>query len=311
MSEVARPAAGRAQPSALRSWYRAARPRTLSAAVAPVLVGSALAAAEAFSVVRFLLALAGAVLIQAGTNMLNEHYDHVQGIDLTRERRPDMVVQTGEMAHGALQRGGLVAMAAGSLCGMVLVVFTGPALLVLGALSVLAGYAYTARPLALGYRALGEVTVFIFMGPVIVAGAGYVQTERWSGRALLLSIPVGMLVAAILHVNNIRDMADDLAHGKRTLANLFGRRAAVYEYLVLTLGGYGVLAALVVARAAPPPAALALLTLPGAVRLGRMIAGGSGVPRLDRLMVGTARLHLRFGALMALGLAVDAVRTRL
>ena len=301
----------RIYPSSFRSWYRATRPRTLTAAVVPVLVGSALALGERFSVDRFLLALVGAVAIQAGTNMLNEHFDHVQGLDRTRVRRADMVVQTGEMPHGALYRGGVGAMLVGSLCGLALVLRTGPALLVLGMLSVLAGYAYTARPFALGYRALGEVIVFTFMGPVIVVGAHYVQVERWSGQALLLSIPVGLLVTAILHVNNIRDMADDLAHGKRTLANLLGRRAAGYEYLLLTLGSYAVLAALVLAGAAPWPTAVALLTLPAALRLGRMVAQEGGVLRLDRLMVGTFRLHLGFGVLLTLGLLAEVARTRL
>jgi 1,4-dihydroxy-2-naphthoate octaprenyltransferase len=195
-------------------WWKAARPRTLSASVAPVLAGTA-AALPTFGLIRFLLALAGSVAIQAGTNMLNEHFDHVQGLDLTRERRADMVVQTGQLPHGALLRGGIAAMAIGVLCGLALVALTGPVLLLVGVLSVLAGWAYTARPLALGYRALGEVTVFVFMGPVIVIGAAFVQTEGWSRTAVLLSIPVGMLVTAILHVNNIRDMADDLANGRQ------------------------------------------------------------------------------------------------
>lgn len=303
------------QPSAFRLhpslWWKATRPRTLSASVAPVLVGTAAALPEAFSLARFLLALLGSVAIQAGTNMLNEHFDHVQGLDLTRERRADMVVQRGELPHGALFRGGVAAMLFGSLCGLVLVAQTGPGLLLLGVLSVLAGYAYTARPFALGYRALGEVIVFTFMGPVIVLGAYYVQTETWSGRALLLSVPIGLLVAAILHVNNIRDMADDLANGKRTLANLLGRRVAGYEYLALTLGSYLVLGGLVLAGVAPWPVLAALVTLPAALRLARNVGVAGGVLRLDRLMVGTFRLHLGFGLLVALGLIMDAARTQL
>lgn len=263
---------------------------------------------EAFSPVRFLLALVGSMAIQAGTNMLNEHFDHVQGLDLTRERRSDMVVQTGHLGHHALFRGGVAAMALGAACGLVLVALAGPVLLVVGLLSVLAGYAYTARPLALGYRALGEVTVFLFMGPVIVVGAAYVQIERWSTEAFLLSVPVGMLVTAILHVNNIRDMADDLANGKRTLANLLGRDAATVEYRLLVLGSYVLVLGFVIAGAAPVLALAALLTLPAALRLSALVREGSGVGVLDRLMVSTAKLHLRFSALLTLGLAAEAVR---
>lgn len=291
-------------------WWKATRPRTLSASVAPVLVGTAFAVPTAFSPLRFLLALLGSAAIQAGVNMLNEHFDHVQGLDLTRERRSDMVVQTGEMAHGAMLRGGIAAMLLGSLCGMVLVALTGPSLLVVGVLSVLAGYMYTARPFALGYRALGEVTVFIFMGPVMVGGAAFVQLERWSGDALLLSIPAGMLVTAILHVNNVRDMADDRANGKRTLANLLGRRAATVEYWLLTVGSYPVLAALVLFRVVEWPVLIALVTLPAAVKLARSVAQGSGVGTLDRALVQTAKLHLRFCVLVAVGLAAVAVVER-
>jgi 1,4-dihydroxy-2-naphthoate octaprenyltransferase len=292
-------------------WWQATRPRTLSASVGPVLVGTAAALPLAFSSVRFLLALVGSIAIQAGTNMLNEHFDHVQGLDRTRPLRADMVVQTGRLSHDALLRGGVAAMLLGALCGLALVLLTGPALLVVGALSILAGYAYTARPLALGYRALGEVTVFLFMGPAIVLGAAYVQTEAWSLTALLLSIPVGMLVTAILHVNNIRDMDEDRANGKRTLANIFGRRVATGEYRVLTLGSYAALALAVAIGAAPAAALLAALTLPVAWRLSRRVATDDGVGALDRVMVGTAKLHLRVCALLAAGLAMDALIRRL
>ncbi len=125
----------------VRRWWKATRPRTLSASVAPVLVGTAAALPDAFSLVRLLLALAGAVAIQAGTNMLNEHFDHVQGLDLTRERRGDMVIQTGEMAHGALFRGGIVALLLGALCGLVLVYLTGPVLLLVVLFIFFAAYA--------------------------------------------------------------------------------------------------------------------------------------------------------------------------
>ncbi len=301
--------AGPGRLARVSAWYRATRPRTLSASVTPVLAGTALALPEAFAPHRFVLALAGAVAIQAGTNMLNSHFDHVQGLDHSRPRRADMVVQTGVLPAEALLRGGLVAMVIGALCGLALVAETGPALLLVGVLSVFAGYAYTARPFALGYRALGEVTVFVFMGPVMVMGASFVQTERWTWPAFLLSVPIGLLVTAILHVNNVRDMEYDRAHGKRTLANLLGRRVAGYEYALLVLGAYALLPALVAARVLPPPALLALLTLPRAVRLVRALGVSRGVQPLDGVMMGTARLHRDVGLLLALGLLIDAVRS--
>lgn len=292
-----------------RVWYQATRPRTLSASFVPVLAGTALALPETFLPHRFLLALVGAVAIQAATNMLNEHFDHVQGLDHTRPRRADMVVQTGVLPPAALLRGGVVAMLVGALCGLALVAQTGPDLLAVGVLSVFAGYAYTARPFALGYRALGEVTVFAFMGPVIVMGAHFVQMERWTWSAFLLSLPIGLLVTAILHVNNVRDMEYDRAHGKRTLANLLGRRVAGVEYTLLVLGAYALLSCLVAAGVLPPLALLALLTLPRAVRLVRALGMSRGVLPLDGVMVGTARLHRDFGLLLALGLLLDAARS--
>ncbi len=296
----------------MRAWYRAARPRTLSAAMSPVLAGSMLAPAVTgdFYPLRFLLALAGSVAIQAATNMLNEYFDHVQGLDNSRPQRADQVVKTGVLQPRALLRGGMLTMLFGALCGLALVAQTELVLLVIGVLSVLAGYFYTAKPLALGYRALGEVTVFIFMGPVIVMGSAFVHTLDWTLGALLLSVPLGLLVTAILHVNNVRDMEFDRAHGKRTLANLLGRRVAAIEYVLLILAGYPVLVAGVLLGDIPAAALLALVTLPSAAKLARDFntTATAGVFPLDGFMIRTAKLHRNFGYLAAAALLVEAMR---
>jgi 1,4-dihydroxy-2-naphthoate octaprenyltransferase len=290
----------------LRIWWKATRPRTLGAAVAPVLVGSMLALPDGFSVVRFLLALVGAVAIQAATNMFNEHFDHVQGLDLTRERRADMVVQTGELAHNAIFRYGVLTMALGAACGLVLVALTGPALLVIGVLSVAAAYFYTARPVALGYRALGEVTVFTFMGPVIVMGAYFVQVEHLTWAAFYASVPVGILVANILHANNLRDIRNDRSRGKVTISTMVDRPVADYILWALVIGAFAVVAVCVATGSLTAWTLLVAGAIPAAASTLAMLREQDPM-RLNLLVRNSARLHMHFGALLALGLVIEAL----
>jgi 1,4-dihydroxy-2-naphthoate octaprenyltransferase len=154
----------------LRLWYRATRPVSLSASAVPVVVGTLVAAGESFSLVRFALALFGAVAIQAGTNLVNDYYDHVKGVDADQTAGPPGLIQRGVLAPRTALRMGITWFVLGSAAGLVLVALTGPALLVLGLASVAAGFFYTAAPVSLAYLGLGELTVFVFMGPVIVTG---------------------------------------------------------------------------------------------------------------------------------------------
>jgi 1,4-dihydroxy-2-naphthoate octaprenyltransferase len=188
--------------------------------------------------------------------------------------------------------------------GIVLTILVGWPVLALGVASVLAGYFYTAAPFSLAYRGLGEVVVFTFMGPVIVMGAYYVQTEAWSWTAFWASIPVALLVAAILHANNLRDIDDDRRNGKWTLAALAGRPVADYELALLTLAGYAVVIAMTVAGTAPWPVLLTLLTLPMAIGLVRTAHVTTSARGLNGVLARTAGLHMVFGVLLALGFAL-------
>src|SRR5215469_15078844 len=223
---------GGARPGAFAIWLQAIRAPSLSAAAIPVLLGAAIAARDGFFAPgRLLLALIGAMAIQAGTNLINDYYDYRSGADSAESLGPSMVIQRGLLAPEQVWRGGLVAFALGAALGLVLVYLCGWPILAIGIPSVAAGYFYTARPIALAYVALGELTVFLFMGPAIVVGTYYVMALHFTWGALFASIPLGFLVAGILHANNIRDIDSDRVHGKHTLATVLGRQGARYELL--------------------------------------------------------------------------------
>jgi 1,4-dihydroxy-2-naphthoate octaprenyltransferase len=293
-------------PRPLAVWLLAIRLPSLTAAVVPVLTGTALAADEAFRPGLFVLALFGSIALQAGTNLINDVYDHEFGVDTAISLGPSGVIQRGLLSARAVLIGGLAAFAIGGALGLTIVAFVGWQVLPLGVASVLAGYAYTAPPLKLAYRALGEVTVFIFMGPVIVMGAAYVQVEAWTWEAFLASLPIAFLVSAILHANNLRDIEGDRATGKRTLASLVGRPAADVELALLVLAAFAVVIALVAAGAAPLTGLVALASLPGALRLFARLRASRDARSLNRVLLDAVSVHMLFGLLWSLGLALDA-----
>jgi 1,4-dihydroxy-2-naphthoate octaprenyltransferase len=288
----------------LRTWLVATRPVSFTASVIPVLVGTAIAAEREFDPLLFALALAGSVVIHAGTNLVNDYFDHVKGTDNAESLGQSGMIQRGVLSARAVLIGGLVAFAAGAAIGLVIAAMTGWPVLALGVASVAAGYFYTASPFSLAYRGLGEVVVFVFMGPVIVLGAYYVQVEAWAWAPLIASVPIGLLVAAILHANNVRDIENDRRNGKWTLAALAGRPAADYEYLALLVGGYAVVAIMALTGAAPWPVLISLLTLPLALRLARFEWQQTTARGLNAVLAQTAGLHMLFGTLLALGFAV-------
>jgi len=287
-----------------RLWLMAARPVSFTASVIPVLVGTAIAADHSFDAVLFALALAGAVAIHAGTNLVNDYFDHIKGTDTADALGPSGVIQRGLLSPRAVLAGGVAAFVAGAAIGLVITAMTGWPVLALGVASVLAGYFYTASPLSLAYRGLGEVVVFVFMGPVIVMGAYYVQLERWSWDAFIASLPVGLLVAAILHANNVRDIENDRRNRKWTLAALAGRPAADYEFVALTLGAFALVILMAITESAPWTVLLTLLALPIAIRLVHAEMAARSARALNGVLAQTAGLHMIFGLLLASGFAI-------
>ncbi len=290
--------------TSLRTWLAAVRPVSFTASVIPVLVGTAIAAQEEFHPLLFVLALAGSIAIHAGTNLVNDYFDHIKGTDNEDSLGQSGVIQRGLLSARSVLVGGIITFAAGAAIGLVIAALTGWPVLALGIASVLAGYFYTASPFSLAYRGLGEVVVFIFMGPVIVLGAYFVQTQSWAWEPFVASLPIGLLVAAILHANNVRDIDNDRRNGKWTLAALAGRPVADYEYVALMLGGYGVVIAMTIAGAAPWPVLMTLVTLPLALRIVRLEAKQRSPRGLNLVLAQTAGLHMLFGVLLAFGFAM-------
>ncbi len=287
----------------LAIWWRAARPFSLTASVTPVLVGSAVAFRDArFHPDLFLATLMASMAIQAATNMINEYYDYVRSVDRPDALGPSGVILRGLLSPRAVVLGGLTLFAVGGLLGVWLVIVVGWPILAVGVLSVLAGYAYTGGPLPLGYIGLGDLTVFVFMGPVIVLGAYYVQAQAISQTVIWASFPVATLVTAILVVNNLRDIEDDRRAGKRTLATFLGARATRVEFVGLVTAAYASVVAGILLRYLPPAAAVVLLTIPHGARLCRGIWTHQDPALLTRDLRDTARLHQRAGLLLAVTL---------
>ena len=271
----------------------------MTASITPVLLGTVMAWREGlFSPSRLALTLLGAVAIHIGTNLTNDYYDHVNGIDSPGSMGSSKVIQQGLLTAREVWWGGILAFAIGAVAGLGLVYLCGWPILAIGLASVAAGYFYTAWPVALGYVALGELTVFIFMGPVIVLGAYYVAALRFAWQPVVASLPIAFLVAAILHANNVRDLDMDVLNHKLTLANLFGRRAANLEMVSLYAGAYAATVIAIVVGALPWLALATFVTIGAAWNNLRTIVNETAPAKLDQAVLGSAKLHFAFGLVL-------------
>jgi 1,4-dihydroxy-2-naphthoate polyprenyltransferase len=297
-----------AGPSRVQIWIEATRPYSFTASVTPVLIGSVLGAVDGpFSFGRFILALFGSLFIHIGTNLINDYYDHLSGVDTLETMSGSQVIQRGLLTAGEVYWGGVLTFVIGSLFGLALVALCGWPVLALGVASVLAGYFYTANPLSLAYIALGEATVFVFMGPIIVVGAYYVQREVFALTPFLISLPVGCLVAAILQANNIRDLESDRVRGKYTLATVIGRQAANWELAGLVYGAFVITAVLILLGYAPWPVLLTFVTLRHALPAVQIPFSTDKIEELNAALLHTVKLHLEYGVLLIIGLLVSRV----
>ena len=282
-------------------WLTAARPATMPAAIAPVLVGAAAAADERFRLLVFVATLAAAALIQIGTNFANDLFDFERGADTADRLGPPRVTQSGLIAPERVRMGTVIAFSAAAAIGLYLAYIGGWPILAIGALSIIAGVAYTGGPWPLGYHGLGDLAVFIFFGLIAVIGTYYLQAETISITAVLAAVPVGFLVTAILVVNNLRDIETDRQAGKRTLAVRLGDRGTRAEYALLVLGTF-VWTPLLLLADGGAWVWLSWLALPGALWLSRSVLLGATGHDLNPVLKWTAQLHFAFGALLALGL---------
>lgn len=308
------PGAGRAARSAdriplgrrLRALVEITRPFSLTASIVPVAAAGALALLDGLmSWAPFALALVAGVLLQVGTNVVNEVYDVRKGVDSITSPRASQALVTGRVRE---RDAFVLAGTAFALCaalGLVLVAARGWPLAVLGAFGLVAGWGYTAPPLQYKYRALGLPLVFALMGPLMVLGGYFAVTGRWSVDAAVASVPIGLLVTAILHGNEWRDIGEDARAGIRTLSISAGRSVAHRVYVVLLTGAYVTLALAVAFGLLPRLALLAVLSMPLLVQALRASELGATGQQREIAMIdrNTARLHAAFGALFVLGLA--------
>jgi 1,4-dihydroxy-2-naphthoate polyprenyltransferase len=287
----------------VRIWLMAARPRTLPAAIAPVLVGTALAMTVVdLRVGGFVAALLGAILIQVGTNLSNDYSDARRGADTEDRLGPVRVTAGGLVPPKRVLVATYVTFALAVLCGVYLVYLAVPILLAIGAASILAGVLYTGGPRPYGYEGLGEVFVFLFFGLVAVAGSYYVQTEEVSWEAFALAVPVGLLAAAILVVNNVRDLETDRRAGKRTLAVRLGRPRTRTVFGLMVYGAFLTAPIPWIAGSLSPWLLLPLVLLPPAVELVRMVRTHTDGPTLNDALGRTGLLQLGFCILLSVGL---------
>ena len=280
----------------------AARPKTLWAAVAPVLMGTAMAyGGGGFHAVSACCALVGAVLIQVGANFANDYFDHVKGADTPDRLGPTRVTQTGLVSPQTMRWAMALTFLLACLPGLYIVVRGGWVFVVIGAASILAAVLYTAGPYPLGYLGLGDVFVLVFFGPVAVGGTYYVQALEVNANVLLAGVAAGLFSVAILTVNNLRDIDQDRHAGKRTLPVRFGRTFAKAEYVgALLVGGLAIPAALAL-RSGHGFAMLSAAVLPAALPTVRTVLTRADGPALNGALAATGKLLLVFALLFSVG----------
>jgi 1,4-dihydroxy-2-naphthoate octaprenyltransferase len=286
---------------------RAVRVFSFTASITPVLIGSAFALAhQEFDPVLFVLIAIASVLCHAGCNLANDYFDHRKGIDSDASLGPAGVIQDGWLTAEQVRFGIIVTLSIATVLGLVILAASSWWLLALALPSLFVAVLYTGGPRPLGYMALGEVTVWLFMGMAIVCGTFVAMTGRLTWEIAIGSLGISALVAAILHANNLRDFGLDRAAGKRTLAHVLGWQNAVREFGILVVLAYIFTVLLVTVWPANWPVLLVFATIPAAGALIQVVRSNTDAASLNMSVRATAKLHFRFGLLFAVGLVIRA-----
>ena len=281
----------------MNKWILGARPRTLPAAIAPVVVATALAAPD-FNWFRAALALKVAVWLQIGVNFANDYSDGVKGTDADRVG-PIRLVASGIATASAVKTAAIVSFAIASIAGVWLSLLTSPWLILIGVISIAAAWGYTGGKNPYGYKGLGELSVFLFFGVVATMGTYYAQTEKITPLSFIVSIPMGALSCAILAINNLRDRPKDAMVGKLTVAVRIGDRNARLMYVaLLTLAHLAAIATLI------PTALLTVIALPMSISISRQVLSGISGKELIPVLGRTGKLQMVFSILLAIGLGI-------
>jgi 1,4-dihydroxy-2-naphthoate octaprenyltransferase len=278
-------------------WVMGSRPRTLPAAVAPVVVATALAL-PTWSLVNAVLALVVSLALQIGVNYANDYSDGIKGTDADRVG-PTRITASGLAQPKAVKRAAMISFLIAAIAGLQLALTTSLWLIAIGALSIIAAWGYTGGKNPYGYKGLGEISVFFFFGVVATVGSFYVQAERITLQVIIASLPMGSLACALLAVNNLRDREKDALVNKRTLAVRLGDYKSRMFYSSLLISAHVI--ALCTLR---PGAALTLLALPISFSLVKKIMSGISGAALIKVLAQTGKLQLLFASLFALGLAL-------
>ncbi len=285
-----------------QAWLLASRPKTLLAAVVPVVVGSALAISEdKFFLPYSIVALACALLIQIGTNFTNDLYDFLKGADNEQRKGPLRVLVSGLITVKEMKAGITIVFGLAFLLGLYLAYSVNLIVLIIGVVSIIAGLAYTAGPYPLAYHGLGDVFVFLFFGIVATAGTYYLQTQNFNLISFLVAIPVGALTTNILVVNNYRDIEEDRSAGKNTLAVILGKNLTRFQFIFLLIICYSVLILLFIQYNFSHWIFLPYITLPVAFYISKMIFVLNGKD-LNRILELTAKFSGLYGILFAIGI---------
>jgi 1,4-dihydroxy-2-naphthoate polyprenyltransferase len=286
----------------LNSWILASRPKTLLAAVVPVMVGSALAISmNKFFLLYSIVALLCSILIQVGTNFTNDLYDYLKGSDTVKRKGPRRVLASGLISVNEMRNAIILVFGLTFLLGLYLVYSVGLLILWIGTISIFAGIIYTAGPFPLAYNGLGDVFVFIFFGIVGTMGTFYLHTQEISLLALLVSIPVGALITNILVVNNYRDIEEDREANKKTLAVILGREFSRWQFILLILVSYATSAVLYFNFNYNLWIFLPFTTLPLAILLIKMLYTYNG-EELNKTLELSAKFAGLYGLLLSVGL---------
>jgi 1,4-dihydroxy-2-naphthoate octaprenyltransferase len=300
--------AGEQRRNLLSVWFQAARPFSLTASVLPVVIGAVLAANVDGPVdwPLFPLIVACSLLFHIGTNMVSDYFDYSRGVDRDETFGSSRVLIDGLLTPKQLLAAGIILFAVGFSLGLLLVAVRGWPIFILGVIGLLGGWFYTGGPVAYKYVALGDILVFVLMGPLMVIGSFLALTGRFSMTVLYASLPVGCLVAAILHANNLRDITHDARANIKTMAMVLGLPAAKGIYTGLVAGAYLIVLVMVLGRLVTPLALAVLITLPLAVRnVKAVLASVPGKP--ESIAMGdvmTAQLHLAFCTLFGIAIFI-------
>lgn len=289
-------------PVGIRPWYQAARPRSLTATYAPLFLAGAVTIADGvFDLVRFLLALVGALLLQIGSNLINEYVDYRRGTDAQKADGMGMVLSRAQLSPHQVLIGAIATVIGGALIGLLLVAYSGLTLLWIGIVGVLVVILYTAGPLPLSYIGLGEAAVFVAMGPLMTLGTYYAISSQAPLHALLIGLPIAFPIAAILHANNMRDIEADRLANKRTLAVRFGMEGARWEFKFLIAGAYAASIVLIGFGVMPWTTLVGAVTIPEALQVVKIATTTDDPTVLHRAQGMTAQFNFHYGIALAVG----------